>query len=58
MNDIEQKITEINEKLDKIIKHQEWEKEQWKKDGSFGKFIKNWGGFYLASLLADETLNR
>ncbi|MEG1008390.1 MAG: hypothetical protein RSF67_00960 [Clostridia bacterium] len=53
---IEQEIREINEKLDKILKHQNWEKEQWEKDGSFSTFMKRWGGFYIASLLADETL--
>lgn len=56
MDDLKKQLDIIENKIDKIIKHQEWEKDQWSESKSFGRFAKQWGGFYIASLLADETL--
>lgn len=55
---MDDKLQEINDKLDSILKHQEWEKKQWEESKSFSRTLKNWISFYFASLLADETLGR
>ncbi len=57
-SDTEKALNEINEKLNKILEYQEWEKNKWNYSGSFEKSFKTWAGFYLASLAADETLGR
>lgn len=56
--DVREELDKIHEKLDKIIAYQKWEKDEWEDSQSFSKWVKQWGSFYLASLLADETLRR
>lgn len=56
--DVQNELNRLNEKLDKILEYQEWEKKKWDYSGSFEKSFKTWAGFYLASLAADETLGR
>lgn len=54
--DLKNKLSEIDIKLNKILEYQEWEKKQWKEKFSLSAKAQQWGGFYIASLLADETL--
>lgn len=57
-NNLTEQLNRIESKLDQILEYQKWEKKQWDYSGSFEKSFKIWGGFYLASLAADETLGR
>lgn len=56
--ELKNRLSVIEEKLDKVIEYQNWEKEKWDYSGSFEKSFKTWASFYLASLLADETIGR
>lgn len=55
LNLILEKINLLEEKIDKLSKDERKHKEH---EESFSTFLKRWGGFYVASLLADETLKR
>lgn len=56
MENLEERLTQIETKLDKILEYQKWEKNEWKDSQSSGANLKRWISFYLASLVADETL--
>lgn len=49
-------LKSINERLEFLEKEAKYNREQWEDSHSFGNYMKRWGGFYLAGLLADETL--
>lgn len=48
----------IDEKLDNIIKLCEKMQKQLDDNKSFNHTISNWATFYIASLMADETVGR
>lgn len=54
--EIKKELSEINRKLDSIINEHNRQTKLIKESNSFGHFAKNWAGFYIASLIADETL--
>ena len=56
LKEIKDLLVTINEKLDFLQDEAIWNKKQWKDSQSFEHYLKRWGGFYLANILADETL--
>lgn len=55
IQDLQSQLTEINNKLDKLIKQ---EQNHYEYNKSFESRFKQWVSFYIASLVADETLGR
>lgn len=56
LKEIKELLTSINRRLDLLESEAAFNRRQWKESKSFGRYAKQWGGFYLASLMADETL--
>lgn len=55
IQEIQKQLKEINEKIDKLTKQ---EKLHYENNKSFESKMTQWLGFYIASLVADETLGR
>ena len=59
MNDLEEikaLLEIINKRLDYLEKEAKFNHNTWEENGSCTHDLKRWGGFYLAGLLAEETL--
>ena len=56
LKEIKELLIDINKKLDYLESEARWNHKQWKENQSFSHYIKRWGGFYVANLMADETL--
>ena len=56
ISEIKELLININKKLEFLEDEAKWNHKQWKENQSFSHYLKRWGGFYLANLMAYETL--
>lgn len=51
-------LEELNKNISFIKEELKWQHQKWEESSSISRFFKQWGGFYLASTLLDETLGK
>ena len=56
LQEIKELLIGINKRLDFLEKEAKFNRKQWENTQSTSYKIKRWGGYYLANLMADETL--